>query len=100
VAEDLDRGAVQDLAPCLHHQDALEKYGLGHRVGDVQDAHARAAVQVPDGGDQTQRGGNRQERGRLVQDQEPGLHGKRPRYGDPLLLPGREVLDELALYLF
>src|SRR3712207_7895664 len=47
-----------------------EEGGLGHGVGNVEDAHPLAAVQILDRRDQTPSHGSRQERGRLVEDEE------------------------------
>ena len=59
----------------------------------MEDAHPLAAVQVLDRSDQAPGQRRRQQRRRLVQDQEPRAHGERPGYRDPLLLARREVLD-------
>jgi hypothetical protein len=94
--EYLGRGAVHDLPALIHDHHAVEEGGLGHRVGDVEDAHPLPAVQLFDRGDQTVRRRSREERGRLVQHEKPRPHRQRTGDSDPLLLSRREVFYECS----
>src|SRR3712207_9153553 len=45
--KDLGGGPAHDQAALIHDDEAIEEGGLGHRVGDVQDARAPAAGVAP-----------------------------------------------------
>ena len=90
------RAALLDDLPVGHEDDAVGGLaGEAHLVGDDDHGHpalGQADHHVEDLVDHLRVEG----RGRLVEEDDLGVHGQRPGDGDPLLLPARELRGVLV----
>lgn len=97
AGEQLDGGRLLDDPAVAHHDDAVGDVGDdAHVVGDDEDAHAGALLQLAHEVEDLGLHRDVERRGRLVGDEQLGLRGH--RHGDhrPLPLPAGELVGVVA----
>ncbi len=86
-------GLGRHRAVAQHHREIGDLEGLLEVMGDIDDRYA-ARLEVPDDLEQHLDLGGAQRRGRLVHDEDAGVHGERAGDLDDLLLAEPQVLDQ------